>query len=148
MLNTQSLSVIANKCLDNIPVFTMNAIQPQTTPDNARRQVLRSMFQPLVLYLVDHGNTSTSKSRSPESILNTVVGTAELQLDENLVREIREQYHEPMANEQARDWLKESLEISLADDTHPIKKLSQIVTGKLSENARKELMRLSIVGDL
>ncbi len=148
MPNTQSLSVIANQYLDNIPVFKMNATQPQTTPDNARRQVLRSMFQPLVLYFVDHGDTSISESRSPESILNTVVGTAGLQLDESLVKEIKEQYREPTSSEQAKDWLKESLEISLADDTHPIKKLSQIVTGKLSENARKELTRLSIVVDL
>lgn len=143
MVKTQLLSVITNQYLGAVPVFRVDIIKPPTDADNAKRQVLRSLFQPLVLYLVDHGHTVEAGDLSPETILNTVIGRTELQLDEQLVQEVKERYGQRTSNQPARDWLQESLEISLADETHLIKRLSQTVTGKLSEKARAELTKMA-----
>lgn len=142
----QPLSIIANQYLDNIPVFKMDASLSQDAPDNARRQVLRSIFQPLVLYLVDQGNTALAENQSPESILNTVIDTTELQLDEKIVGEIRGKYKPSSATEPGIDWLQESIAITLNGDAHPIERLSQAVTGKLSEKARQELAKMGLTG--
>lgn len=142
MFTAQSISTITGQYLDQIPVFKIDTTMPQSIPDNARKQVLWSVFQPLVLYLVDQGFTGLAEIRSPESVLNTVVGRTELQLDESLVQVIRDQYCERTPNGPAIDWLEESLRISLADGTHPLKKLSQEVTGKLSTRAKQELTTL------
>lgn len=143
---SQPLSVITGQYLDQISAFKINTTMSQAAPDNAKRQVLRNLFQPVILYLVDQGYAALAETWSPESVLKTVVGRTELQLDEDLVRAIRDQYCERTPDTPVIDWLAESLRISLADGTHPLKKLSQAVTGKLSDKARIELTKMGMGG--
>lgn len=143
---TPQLSPIVSQCLDNISAFKIDTTIPQAHPDNTRRQVLRTLFQPMVFYLVDNGHTFAGESVSPEAILNTIIERPELQLDERIIREIREKYKQPSTAEPVMDWLQESMKITLTGNAHPIERLSQIVTGKLSEKARQELATMGLTG--
>lgn len=143
MAKPMPLSQLTENCLDKIPGFKLDLSRPGNDIDNTRRGVLRAIFRPIALYCLDRGQVPDTL-QSPEHMIRSILAESTLELPAELRQEITTRYIQGQAKQPKFNWLEEAMKISLAGNTHPLDKLSQMVVGKLSDIAKQELAKAEL----
>lgn len=142
--NPLPLSQLTEDCLDKILELKIDSSKPSNDPDNTKRGVLRAIFRPVALYCLDRGQAPET-FLSPEHIIRSVLEESALEIPAELRQEITSRYGQNQTSKPQLNWLDEALKISLAGNTHPLDRLSQIVVGKLSDHAKQELTKAELL---
>ncbi len=137
-----AFGVQTDTALDRLPGFKIDPAAQGSEADltQSRQKVLRSVFRPLYLCLMDAAQAD-EPLLTPESVLQAVITRSDLAIPTELATRITKDYLTPSASNIAVDWQTRALQISLDGDANPLLMLRAAVIAKLPSDARAELTR-------
>lgn len=139
----RDLSTITEQYLDVLPVFKMEDAEPDAEFVNARKNVLRSQFRPIMMYLLSKNALPVQEgvALTPEVIIGNALNQPELGFEQQLTEAIKQKYFQQQSGEHPRDWIEEAFNMSMEGKSHPLTKLMQRVIGKMSPELKQQLAR-------
>jgi len=129
------LETIIEKQLEKILPLKINDDLSRSHPVNNSKEIIRSVLRPLLMYLNERGFEIVNLN-FPGEVITKVAHDQAAHLDLNLVSQL-EEYN----TKENRDWVLEATVMSIELDNHPLFKLRNQITGRLSQASIKALTR-------
>lgn len=105
------------------------------------REVIRSRFLPIALYLIDTGHNFKENTHTPQALIHEVITRKDdLGLSPELITNLQQRYGNEV------DWNQEALHISNPTAPHPLRELDETVTSHLKEDAKTALAKIAMRG--
>lgn len=127
--------------LDKGPLFRLNQ-NTEAVQITLQRRVLREVFQPMVMLAIVRGE-ELSEDMTPEYLLQKTLSDPSLGLPDELRKQIES--FAQVNPEIPRDWLTETLQLSLPDPVHPIRQLREKAVQEIGKKGfNKDLATLEM----